>query len=88
MQLIEKELRRQVDLNLNSVKVTLDEIFDNYKVAGELTPPVWSWPDIMLENIPEGIPKRNRTFLLFEELRDLDMQWGFLVNPGPGVRHG
>ena len=93
MQLIEKELRRQVDLNVNSSKVTLDEIFDNYKALGELPPPVWSWSDIMLENIPEGMPKRNRTFLLFEELRDLDMQWGFLADPGPGVhkccvRHG
>ena len=88
MQLIEKELRRQVDLNLNSVKVTLDEIFDNYKVAGEEHPPVRRWSDIMLENIPEGMPKRNRTFHLFEEVRDLEMQWRFLADPGPGVRHG
>ena len=88
MQLIKKELRRQIDLNVKSTRVTLDEIFDNYKVAGELAPPASWWSDIKLEYIPEGMPKRNRTFLLFEELRDLDMQWGFLVDPGPGVRHG
>ena len=104
MQLIKKELLRQMDLNVNSTQATLDKIFDNYKVAGELPtpatldkifdnynvagelpPPANQWSDIMLENIPEGIPKRNRTFQLFEELRDIDMQWGFLADPGPGV---
>ena len=88
MQLIKKELFRQIDLNANSTQATLDKIFDNYNVAGELPPPANQWSDIMLENIPEGMPKRNRTFQLFEELRDIDMQWGFLADPGPGVRHG
>ena len=88
MQLIKKELRRQIDLNVNSTQVTLDEIFANYREAGMLPHPSWVWNDMPLENIPKGFPNRNRTFHLFEEVRDLEMQWRFLADPGPGVRHG
>lgn len=93
MQLTKKAIRRQTYSNDVSARKTSEEIFNNYRAAGELVPLTKQWPAIMLENIPEGMPKRNRTFQLFEELRDLDMQWEFLLNPGPlahsrCARHG
>ena len=93
MQLIEKECQRQMLLNNDAFHLSQSEIFDNYREAKTLPPLGWEWKDMTLENIPEDMPNRNRTFQLFEEVRDLEMQWGFLVNPGPGVhkccaRHG
>ncbi len=84
MQLIEKKRQRQMLLNNDALRLSQNEIFDNCREAKTLPPWGLGWEDMTLEDIPN----RNRTFQLFEEVRDLEMQWGFLVNPGPGVRHG
>lgn len=88
MKLIEKERQRQMLLNNDAFHLSQNEIFDNYREAKTSPPWGWEWKDMTLENIPEDMPNRNRTFQLFEEVRDLEMQWGFLADPGPGVRHG